>query len=33
MRSGSLDPDMLDEQARRTLGLVHPDDVILVPER
>lgn len=33
MRSESLDPDMLDEQARWTLGLVHPNDVILRPER
>lgn len=33
MRSESLDPDMLDEQARWALGLLHPDDVIVVPTR
>lgn len=33
MRSDSLDPDMLDEQARWALGVLHPDDVIVVPPR
>lgn len=33
MRSDSLDPDMLDEQARWALGVLHPDDVIIVPPR
>ena len=30
MRSDSLDPDMLDEQARRVLGYIHPDDVLIL---
>lgn len=28
-----LDPDILTERARVLLGLVHPDDVIIVPEQ
>lgn len=32
LRPESLDPDLLEEQARRELGLVHPDErVILTP--
>jgi cell division protein FtsB len=27
-----LDPDILTERARALLGLVHPDDVIIVPQ-
>lgn len=30
MRPDALDPDMLDERARQTLGLIHPDEVILL---
>jgi len=34
LQPDSLDPDMLDEQARRRLGFVHPDEiVILAPDR
>ncbi|GAB4126384.1 MAG: hypothetical protein Kow00104_11500 [Rhodothalassiaceae bacterium] len=34
MRPDALDPDMLDEQARRALGLVHPDEVVILdPDR
>ncbi len=29
LRSQSLDPDLLDETVRHTLGLSHPDDVII----
>lgn len=29
LRPDNLDRDMLDEQARRTLGLAHPDDVVI----
>ena len=32
MRDGSLDADMLDEQARRTLGVTSKDEVIVLPE-
>lgn len=28
--SGTIDPDMLDEQARRELGFAHPDELIVV---
>lgn len=28
-----LDPDILTERARALLGLVHPDDILIVPER
>lgn len=27
-----MDPDILTERARALLGLVHPDDIIIVPE-
>lgn len=27
LRSGSLDPDMIDERARKTLNLMHPDEI------
>lgn len=27
-----LDPDILTERARALLGLVHPDDVLIVPD-
>ena len=30
MRSDGLDPDMLDEQARRVLGYVDPKDVLIL---
>lgn len=30
LRPDALDPDMLDERARETLGLIHPDEVILL---
>lgn len=34
LQPDSLDPDMLDEQARRRLGFVHPDEIVLLaPER
>lgn len=33
LRSDSLDPDMLDEQARAMLGYVHPRDLILIGRR
>jgi len=29
LRPENLDRDMLDEQARRILGLAHPDDVVI----
>jgi len=29
LRSGSLDPDMLDERARAMLNYVHPRDLVL----
>ena len=29
LRPEFLDRDMLDEQARRSLGLVHPDDLVI----
>jgi cell division protein FtsB len=29
LRSGSLDPDMLDERARAMLDYVHPQDLVL----
>ena len=33
LRSDSLDPDMLDEQARRMLNMVRPDEmVVILPE-
>lgn len=30
LRAESLDPDLLDETARNTLGLSHPNDVIIL---
>jgi cell division protein FtsB len=30
LRRDRLDPDMLDEQARRVLGLVGPNDIVVV---
>ncbi len=32
MRDTSLDADMLDEQARRTLGVTSKDEVIVLPD-
>jgi cell division protein FtsB len=32
MRDDSLDADMLDEQARRTLGVTSKDEVIVLPD-
>lgn len=29
MRPESIDPDMLDEQARATLNLAHPNDIVI----
>ena len=33
MRSSSLDLDMLDEQSRRVLGVIGPEDVVVVDRR
>lgn len=33
LRSTSLDLDMLDEQSRRVLGLIGPDEVVVVDRR
>jgi cell division protein FtsB len=33
LRSGSLDPDMLDERARQVLNLGHPDEVVILPDK
>lgn len=33
LRSSSLDLDMLDEQARRVLGVIGPEDVVIVDRR
>jgi cell division protein FtsB len=33
LRSSSLDLDMLDEQARRVLGVIGPDEVVIVDRR
>ncbi len=34
LRPDNLDPDMLDEQARKTLGFIHPDEVVILsPDR
>ena len=30
LRPRSLDPDMLEERARRTLGYAHPNDVVIL---
>lgn len=32
MRPDSLDPDMLEEQARKALGYAHPDDLIILTD-
>ncbi len=32
LRAESLDPDLLDEQARRNLGYAAPDEIVLAPE-
>ncbi len=29
LRPDSLDPDLLDEQARRMLGFAHPDELVI----
>ena len=31
VRSGSLDPDMIDELARRSLNVIAPNEVVLLP--
>jgi cell division protein FtsB len=31
LKADSLDPDMLDELARHVLGLVHRDDIVILP--
>ncbi len=33
MRSGSIDPDLLDEQARRTLNYTQPDEVVIYDKK
>ena len=33
LRDQALDPDLLDEAARGTLSLVHPEDVIILLEQ
>ena len=33
LRSSSLDLDMLDEQSRRVLGVIGPEDVVIVDRR
>lgn len=33
LRPGSLDPDMVDERARETLGYADPHDVVVVEKR
>jgi cell division protein FtsB len=33
LRPESLDPDLLDERARATLGLAHPNDIVIFRER
>ncbi len=33
LRSSSLDLDMLDEQARRVLGVIGPNDVVVIDPR
>ncbi len=30
LRPDNLDPDLLDEEARRTLGFVRPDEVVIL---
>ena len=31
LRAQTLDPDMVDERARRSLNIIGPNDVIIVP--
>lgn len=33
LRPDNLDPDLLDEEARRLLGFVHPDEVVILTPR
>ena len=33
LRPESLDPDMLDERARASLNLAHPDDLVMLKRR
>lgn len=33
LKAGALDPDILDEKARATLGLVHANDVVVLRAR
>jgi len=33
LQPDSLDPDMLDEQARRRLGFLHPDEIVILNPR
>ncbi|GAA5540871.1 MULTISPECIES: septum formation initiator family protein [Brucella] len=33
LRDGSIEKDMLDEQARRALNLSHPDEVTIITSR
>lgn len=33
MRAGSLDPDLLDERARATLGLADPNEIVIFKGR
>lgn len=33
LRTGSLDPDLLDERARATLGFANPNDIVIFRER
>lgn len=34
LQPDGLDPDMLDEQARKRLGFVHPDEIVILnPDR
>ena len=33
LRDGSIEKDMLDEQARRALNLSHPDEVTMITSR
>lgn len=32
LRADNLDPDMLDEQARRLLGFARPGEIVIVPD-
>lgn len=31
LQSDKLDPDMLDELARRILNMAHPEDIVIIP--